>query len=114
MPLTLYQNFEFRKSNYLQPNLLKLDNRVRIIQGVVNGDIIVNNRRCAYVLLELKNKGFTPFPKKEKLVEAIVASALSEGEESTKDNITTTKFVHARDYEYLLSMAIGTLALGKV
>eukprot|EP01018_Ginkgo_biloba_P024990 Gb_12824 [translate_table: standard] len=98
----------------LQLDLLKLDNKVRFILGVVEGEIIVNNRKRAELLLELKNKGFTPFPKKTKTVEAAIAGALPDVEESPEENTETAKGVRAGDYEYLLSMAIGTLTLEKV
>ncbi|KAH9301945.1 hypothetical protein KI387_013528, partial [Taxus chinensis] len=98
----------------LQIELQKLDNKVRFILGVVNGEIIVNNRKRAELLLELKNKGFTPFPKKTKAVEAAIAGALLDGEEPPEDNTETAEGVRAGDYEYLLSMPIGTLTLEKV
>eukprot|EP01018_Ginkgo_biloba_P032588 Gb_11673 [translate_table: standard] len=98
----------------LQLDLLKLDNKVRFILGVVEGEIIVNNRKRAELLLELKNKGFTPFPKKTKAIEAAIAGALPDVEESPEENTEAAKGVRAGDYEYLLSMAIGTLTLEKV
>ncbi|GLJ21974.1 hypothetical protein SUGI_0411630 [Cryptomeria japonica] len=99
----------------LQLELLKLDNKVRFILGVVNGEIIVNKRKRAELLLELKNKGFTPFPKKTKAIEAAIAGALADGEEPNEDdNTETLEGVRAGDYEYLLSMPIGSLTLEKV
>lgn len=93
----------------------KLDNKVRFILGVVNGEIIVNNRKRAELFLELQQKGFTPFPKKTKTIEAAVAGA-SEDSEEIDDNSEngSPKEVKASDYEYLLSMAIGTLTREKV
>ncbi|XP_057870528.2 DNA topoisomerase 2 [Cryptomeria japonica] len=106
----------------LQIELLKLDNKVRFILGVVNGEIIVSKRKRAELLLELKNKGFTPFPKKSKAIEAAIAGALPDEvppeDESTETaegvNGETVEGVRAGDYEYLLSMSIGTLTLEKV
>lgn len=100
----------------LQLELLKLDNKVRFILGVVEGSIIVSNRKRADLFLELKEKGFTPFPTK-KSVEAVVAGAAEAADEETEENseIATSKgVVRASDYDYLLSMAIGTLTLEKV
>ncbi|KAJ4833336.1 DNA topoisomerase 2 [Turnera subulata] len=96
----------------LELELLKLDNKVRFILGVVEGEIIVNNRKRAELFLELHQKGFTPFPKKSK---AVVAGEIDESEE-TEDNSesTLTNGVRASDYDYLVSMAIGTLTLEKV
>lgn len=95
----------------MESELLKLDNRVRFILNVVEGKIIVNNRKRAELFLELKQKGFTPFPKK-KTVEEVIANE-NEDTDSSEDT-EIVKGVQASDYEYLLSMAIGTLTLEKV
>lgn len=94
----------------LELELLKMDNKVRFILDVVKGNIIVNNRKRAELFHELKEKGFTPFPKKTKAVEVAVAGDIDhEGEPELSPEATT-----ASDYDYLLSMAIGTLTLEKV
>ncbi|KAF8396139.1 hypothetical protein HHK36_017752 [Tetracentron sinense] len=99
----------------LELELLKLDNKVRFILGVVKGEIIVNNRKRADLFLELQRKGFTPFPKKTKTVDAVVAGATEDTEENEeKEEVVNSRGVRASDYEYLLSMAIGTLTLEKV
>ncbi|KAL5543375.1 hypothetical protein UlMin_007159 [Ulmus minor] len=100
----------------LEMDLLKLENKVRFILGVVNGEIIVNNRKRADLFAELVRKGFTPFPKKAKSVEPEVAGA-TEDTEDTEENSSpdaTSNGVRISDYEYLLSMSIGTLTLEKV
>lgn len=98
----------------LELELLKLDNKVRFILGVVRGEIIVNNRKRAELFQELHQKGFTPFPKKSKTAEIAVAGATDDSEEAEENADVTIKGVRASDYEYLLSMAIGTLTLEKV
>ncbi|KAI8571649.1 hypothetical protein RHMOL_Rhmol01G0136100 [Rhododendron molle] len=100
----------------LEMELLKLDNRVRFILGVVKGDIIVSNRKRAELFIELRDKQFTPFPKKTKNVDAAVAGATDDAEEAEENSevVAGSKEVRASDYEYLLSMAIGTLTLEKV
>lgn len=68
----------------LQYELLKVDNKVRFILGVVKGEIIVNNRKRAALLAELQTKGFTPFPKKAKSSDPPVVGAdpiIDDGEE---------------------------------
>lgn len=97
----------------LELELLKLENKVRFILGVVNGEIVVNNRKRTDLLLELRQKGFTPFPKNSKSIEAVVAGATDETEES-EENPEAVNGVQSIDYDYLLSMAIGTLTLEKV
>lgn len=93
--------------------LLRIENKVKFILGVVKGEIIVNNRKRAELLLELKNKGFTPFPKK-KPVEAVVADSTDDADDSEESPEESSRGVRASDYDYLLSMAIGTLTLEKV
>ncbi|CAL5330796.1 unnamed protein product [Camellia sinensis] len=99
----------------LEMELLKLENKVRFILGVVKGEIIVSNRKRAELFLELRDKGFTPFPKKMKNADATVAGVTDDAEETEENSeIIGTKGVRASDYEYLLSLAIGTLTLEKV
>ncbi|KAK6933820.1 DNA topoisomerase, type IIA, domain A [Dillenia turbinata] len=93
----------------LEMDLLKLENKVRFILAVVNGEIVVSNRKRADLFLELRKKDFTPFPKKAKVAEADDADDAEENSE-----LVSSKGVRANDYEYLLSMAIGTLTLEKV
>ncbi|CAB4268140.1 unnamed protein product [Prunus armeniaca] len=99
----------------LEMELLKLENKVRFILAVVNGEIIVSNRRRADLFLELQQKGFTPFPKKTKAQEPEVAGAIEDTEE-TEENSESASGNGARisDYEYLISMAIGTLTIERV
>ncbi|MCD9645177.1 DNA topoisomerase 2 [Datura stramonium] len=97
----------------LELELLKIENKVKFILGVVKGEIIVSNRKRADLLLELKNKGFTPFPKK-KAVEAVAADTTDDAEDSEESPEESNRGVRASDYEYLLSLAIGTLTLEKV
>ncbi|XP_073354930.1 DNA topoisomerase 2-like [Aegilops tauschii subsp. strangulata] len=73
--------------------LLKPKNQVRFILAVISGDIVVNNRKRAELFLELKQKGYQPFPQKK-----VVANEVDE----------------ESNYEYLLAMPIGNLTLEKV
>lgn len=99
----------------LELELLKLENKVRFILGVVNGEIIVSNRKRADLFLELQQKGFTPFPKKTKSVEPEVAGATEDTEETEENSETVIgNGVRISDYEYLISMAIGTLTIERV
>ncbi|XP_010023678.2 DNA topoisomerase 2 [Eucalyptus grandis] len=98
----------------LELKLVMLDNKVRFILGVVHGEIIVSNRKRADLFQELQAKGFTPFRKETKTIETAVAGSTDDSEETEENSEPTTKGVKASDYEYLLSMAIGTLTLEKV
>ncbi|WOK99049.1 DNA topoisomerase 2-like [Canna indica] len=100
----------------LEFDLLKLDNKVRFILGVVRGEIIVNNRKRADLFLELQQKGFTPMPKKTKGIDVAIAGATEEDEEEQEEQSPEVLKggTKASDYEYLMSLAIGTLTLEKV
>nr|DAD29697.1 TPA_asm: hypothetical protein HUJ06_031165 [Nelumbo nucifera] len=113
--LEFYEKRKKTQLDNLELDLLKLDNKVRFILGVVKGEIIVSNRKRVDLFLELQQKGFTPFPKKTKALEAAVAGANEDGEENEENSeVVSSRGVRASDYEYLLSMAIGTLTLEKV
>ncbi|GAU18535.1 hypothetical protein TSUD_325240 [Trifolium subterraneum] len=113
-----------RRKKYILANLerllLILDNKVRFILGVVNGEIIVSNRKKAELLIELKQKGFTPM-RKGKSAEPQVAGANDDSSEGQEDGEqeTVSQPVNVEgatwgDYEYLLSLPIGTLTLESV
>ncbi|XP_016170360.1 DNA topoisomerase 2 isoform X1 [Arachis ipaensis] len=105
--------------NNLERLLLILDNKVRFILGVVNGEIIVSNRKKADLLMELQQKGFTPMPRKGKSAEPQVAGAnddISEeqDDDTTREETATVEGAKRGDYEYLLSLPIGTLTIESV
>lgn len=99
----------------LEKDLLKCDNKCRFIQGVVEGSIIVSNRKRADLFLELKEKGFTPFPKKKNVAEVAVAGSTDDAEEDEENaDSPIGQGVSAGDYDYLMLMAIGTLTVEKM
>ncbi|URE10379.1 hypothetical protein MUK42_03933 [Musa troglodytarum] len=114
-----YEFYEKRKRallDNLELDLLKLDNKVRFILGVVRGEIIVSNRKRADLFLELQQKGFTPMPKRKKGIDAVVAEAVEEEEEDQEEESPEVGRggAKASDYEYLMCMPIGSLTLEKV
>ncbi|XP_052142944.1 DNA topoisomerase 2 [Oryza glaberrima] len=107
--------YEKRKRALLENielELKKLSNKVRFILAVVEGDIIVNNRKRAELFVELKQKGFDPFPRKKQRAGPSAVGAIEEDEENEESPEAAN--VGSSDYEYLLSMAIGTLTLERV
>lgn len=93
--------------------LRKINNKVRFIEDVTSGRIIVNNRKRAELFLELKQKGYEAFPKKKVMAEPVAVGATEEDEENDEGSVEAAAGVNASDYEYLLGMAIGTLTLEK-
>ncbi|XP_074575235.1 DNA topoisomerase 2-like [Curcuma longa] len=110
--------YEKRKKallNNLELDLLKLDNKARFILGVVRDEIVVNKRKRADLFLELQQKGFTPFPKKTKGIDAAVAGATEEdGEQEESPQPGKGGGAIASDYDYLMSMRIDSLTEEKV
>ncbi|KAF5822370.1 putative DNA topoisomerase (ATP-hydrolyzing) [Helianthus annuus] len=111
---------------------LQLENKVRFIREVVEGTLVVSNRKKADLCAELKVKGYTPLPK-EAVLEASIAGAVDhvEGSEETEEGSeeetaemaveeqkpsagTASKTIPGTEYDYLLSMAIGTLTYEKM
>nr|XP_043611251.1 DNA topoisomerase 2 [Erigeron canadensis] len=106
---------------------LQLENKVRFIREVVDGTLVVSNRKKVDLCAELKNKGYTPLPK-EAVLEASVAGAVDhiEGNEENEEDadevvveeekpqVTASKTIPGTEYDYLLSMAIGTLTYEKM
>lgn len=89
----------------------KLDEKVRFILAVVKGEIKVNNRKRAELFKELKQKGYASFPKNKKKNEPVAAGATDDDEGNEE---SPADAADASDYDYLLSMSIGTLTLEKV
>ncbi|KAI4333104.1 hypothetical protein L6164_017951 [Bauhinia variegata] len=120
--LEYYERRKKHKLDSLERHLLVLGNKVRFILGVVNGEIIVSNRKKADLFMELQRKGFTPMPRKARSEEPQVAGETDDNsEEQENDNTreqetSSTSAGGARigDYEYLLSMPIGTLTIESV
>ncbi|KAJ4798339.1 DNA topoisomerase 2 [Rhynchospora pubera] len=113
MRLDFYAKRKKALLDNLDLNLLKLDNKVRFILGVVEGEIIVTNRKRADLLFELKQKGFIPFTKKTKGMVSGTPGAEEDNEDMSPEAVAGG-VIRASDYEYLLSMPIGTLTLEKV
>lgn len=72
----------------------KLSNRVRFVKEIIEGQLIVQNRKKALILVDLKSRGYDPVHKPG-------AQADEDGEV-------------AGGYDYLLSMPIWNLTMEKV
>jgi len=79
----------------------KLDNKVRFILAVIEGDVVVSNRKKNDILTDLRAKGFTPFSNSTSTADA----GDGESKEATSDS---------NGYDYLLSMKLWSLTLERV
>ena len=77
---------------------------------IVDKQLVVNNRKKADIVAELREKGFTPFPKKAK------AKVAGETEPSFEDEDNDDAAIQGglSDFDYLLGMAIWSLTKEKV
>ncbi|XP_052620374.1 DNA topoisomerase 2 isoform X2 [Lactuca sativa] len=107
---------------------LTLENKVRFIKEVVEGTLVVSNRKKADLYAELAKKKYTPLPK-EAVIEASIAGAVDhvEGSEETEEEeasdvpidveaaaAAASKTIPGTEYDYLLSMAIASLTYEKM
>ena len=115
----------------------RLDNKVKFILAVVQGSLIVSNRKKTELLQDLKSKGFKTFFPKKKGASAGDSSENNDGEEHeevyTFQFFTVSIFLYLlcsflnsstqeeiapdsldRGYDYLLSMKIWSLTMEKV
>ncbi|KAG2653254.1 hypothetical protein PVAP13_1NG440800 [Panicum virgatum] len=111
--LEFYVNRKKALLQNIKLDLKKHENKIRFIRCVVDNEIVVNNRKRADLFLELREKNFDPFPKKKKKAEPAAVGATEE-EENEEESPEAANGVGPSDYEYLLSMAIGTLTLEKI
>ena len=80
----------------------KLDNRVRFVLEIIEGKLIVSNRKKADLLLDLKKRDYLPIYKKK--VNAEQQDDEEQDEEASSDH----------GYDYLLTMPIWNLTMEKV
>ncbi|KAL5336026.1 DNA topoisomerase [Aspergillus crustosus] len=111
--LKFYERRKQYQLGQLHRELEKLTNQARFVQMIIDGELIVAKKKKAVLVVELKEKGFKPFPKvadahkageAEKVVEA------SEDESEEPDD--SDDLAHA--YDYLLGMAIWSLTQERV
>ncbi|KAL4880533.1 DNA topoisomerase [Aspergillus karnatakaensis] len=110
--LKYYERRKQYQLGQLQKELERLSNQARFVQMIIDGELVVAKKKKAKLVVELKEKNFTPFPKvadarkageKEKVVEA------SEDEEESADSNDL-----GNAYDYLLGMAIWSLTQERV
>ncbi len=80
--------------------------KVRFVEAVIHGSLVVSNRKKSELLQELRRKGFKAFPKTTKVVAAAAAGEAEEDPAGSEGE--------AGDYDYLLSMPIWNLTMEKV
>lgn len=88
----------------------KLSNQARFIQMIIKKELVLNNRKKAAIVAELRDKDFRPFPKVAKA--QVVGGGADEGVE--EEEVEDAEGGLDSDYDYLLSMALSSLTSEKV
>ncbi|KAI0791794.1 DNA topoisomerase [Abortiporus biennis] len=108
------QHYQKRKdflANELQDQLDKLTNQARFIRMIVNKELVINNRKKADIVAELRKLEFRPFPK---IVKAKAAGETEEVLEQEEEEEEEKETGTTSDYDYLLGMAISSLTKEKI
>ncbi|KAK9767393.1 DNA topoisomerase 2 [Basidiobolus ranarum] len=99
--LSYYQKRKEYMADQLTQEWTKLDNRVRFVLEIIEGTLIVQNRKKVDLLKDLKSHGYAPFFK----------NAEKEDEDADADEEVDEK---DHGFDYLLSMPIWNLTMEKV
>ncbi|KAI8849905.1 DNA topoisomerase [Chytridium lagenaria] len=97
--------------NKLTIEWTRLDNKARFIMEIIQGKLVVQNRKKADIVRDLRARDYKPFPKAKGRAEK---KGEEEDEEEDQGNTLGKKDESAQDYDYLLSMAIWSLTSEKV
>ncbi|QDZ25819.1 DNA topoisomerase II [Chloropicon primus] len=106
--------YQKRKDCMLQDEeeqMKRLDNKVRFILMVVNGELVISNRKKADIESDLDNLGF------DRLTKGGKSKASKQNQENDEDDEASPKSSKAGakvSYDYLLSMPLWSLSLEKV
>ncbi|EIW65215.1 type II DNA topoisomerase [Trametes versicolor FP-101664 SS1] len=106
--LAYYQKRKDFLANELQTQLDRLNNQARFVKMIIDKELIVNNRKKADIVAELRKKQFRPFPKVAK------AKVHGEIEDVVEDEDGSDFEGNVTDYDYLLGMAIWSLTKEKI
>jgi len=109
------EEFYHKRKSFLMAKLTRetqmLSNKVRFILAVVDGELIINKKKKAELVNELKKKGFYT---KTDLDNIFKEPKLSSSEESVEESDESGMAVPSKEYDYLLSMPLWTLTYEKV
>ncbi|KAJ6498011.1 DNA topoisomerase II [Mycena vitilis] len=106
--LAYYQKRKDHLAGALQDAFEKLTNQARFVKMIVDKELIINSRKKAEIILDLKRHKFRPFPKISKAKEA------GEQEDALEQEEEDAGTSHGNDYDYLLGMAISSLTREKI
>jgi DNA topoisomerase-2 len=99
----LRQTYYHKRKDYMLDELtaehVKIENRVRFVTEIIQGKLVVQNRKKVDILQELKQRGYDPIFKKGS---------------NSEENVESDSVQGSGGYDYLLSMPIWNLTMEKV
>ncbi|KAL3462611.1 DNA topoisomerase [Aspergillus heterothallicus] len=112
--LRFYERRKQYQLGQLQKELEKLSNQARFVQMIIDGKLVVSKKKKSVLVVELKEKGFKPFPKVSDALKAGETERVLEAsdDESGENEDDADDLGHA--YDYLLGMAIWSLTQERV
>ena len=109
--LKYYERRKQHQLSELQRELEKLTNQARFIMMIIEGKLVISKKKKAILIHELKDKGFTPFPK---VADAVKMGedepVLEDGDEQDDKEVE----VLSNSYDYLLGMPMWSLTQERV
>ncbi|KAJ6168239.1 hypothetical protein N7497_001082 [Penicillium chrysogenum] len=109
--LKYYERRKQHQLSELQKELEKLSNQARFVQMIINGSIVISQKKKSVLVTELKEKNFKPIAK------AVEPAKLGEDEpvveEGEEDDSCETEFLSS-SYDYLLGMPMWSLTHERV
>lgn len=95
-------------AEHLTQEWTRLDNRVRFVQEIIDGKLIVQNKKKADIVKDLAARGFAPFASGKTAGKEAGEESDAEGTEVAVDTLPT------KNYDYLLTMPIYSLTREKI
>ncbi|KAL2817587.1 DNA topoisomerase [Aspergillus granulosus] len=112
--LKFYERRKQHQLSQLQKELDKLTNQARFVQMIIDGELVVSKKKKSVLVVELKEKGFKPFPKVSDALKAgETEGALEASDDESADNEADADDL-GNAYDYLLGMAIWSLTQERV
>ena len=91
----------------MQKDLDKMSNQSRFIQMIIDGKLVISNKKNSTLVAELQRLNFKPFPK------VVDAQKAGEVEDAAEDEETENDAeAGANDYDYLLGVSYLYVSLG--
>ncbi len=86
-------------------DLEKMNNQARFIKMIIDGELVINRKKKAALVSELKAKGFKAIPKVVDARKSGEFEAVVGAEEGSADEAEEVQATGSHDYDYLLGVS---------